>query len=285
MHSNNLARWIFLFALCFLTTFAGIASASQADYEIKTVKYKNLVASLYLPTSDHKVPVVIAFGGSDGGMNFGDANGKMIVPHGIAVLGLSYFKSAGLPATLDRIPIEYFIEAVDYLQTLPQIDASRIGVVSGSRGSEAALLLASYDNRIRSVVVTTPSSVSWGGMTTSNSAWTLHGKDVPFLHPSLPENEPQIRRFEAALTDVEAVKQATIPIESINGPVFLVSAKNDQIWPSYSMSLGMESYLKEHNFNHSVTHSSYLTGHSFSKETAPEIRQAIVDQLVRTLSP
>lgn len=284
MHSN-LIRWICVFLLGFLATFADMASASAVGYEIKTVKYKNLVASLYLPRSDHKVPVVVAFGGSDGGMNFGDANGKMIAPHGIAVLGLAYFKSDGLPATLDRVPIEYFIEAVDYLQTLPQIDASRIGVVSGSRGSEAALLLASYDNRIKSVVVTTPSGVSNGGITTSNSAWTFRGKDVPFLRLSLPENTPQIRRFEAALTDVEAVKQATIPIENINGPIFLVSAKNDQIWPSYQMSLAMESYLMEHNFNHSVTHSSYPTGHSFSQETAPEIRQAIVDQLVRTLSP
>lgn len=167
---NTSHRCIRILALWFLTTCLTTASAAPAEYEMKVVQYKNIVASLYLPISNHKVPVVLAFGGSDGGMNFGDANGKMIAPHGIAVLGLAYFKADGLPATLDQIPIDYFITAVDYLQTLPQIDASRIGVVSGSRGSEAALLLASYDNRIKSVVVTTPSSVSWGGMTTSDAA-------------------------------------------------------------------------------------------------------------------
>ncbi len=282
---TNPARWIGVLAIVFLASFVHVASAEAADYDIKMVKYKNLVARLYVPKSDRKIPAVIAFGGSDGGMNFGDANGKMIAPHGIAVLGLAYFKSDGLPATLDQIPIEYFIEAIDYLQTLSQIDSSRIGVVSGSRGSEAALLLASHDNRIKSVVVTTPSSTSWGGMTTSNSAWTLHGKDIPHLRLALPDSTLQIRRFEAALADAEAVKQATIPIERINGPIFLVSAKGDQIWPSYLMSLAMESYLTDHSFNHSVTHSSYLTGHMFSQETAPEIRQSIVDQLVRTLRP
>lgn len=275
---------ISILALWFFTTCLTTAAASPAEYEMKSVKYKNIVANLYLPISNHKVPVVLAFGGSDGGMNFGDANGKMIAPHGIAVLGLAYFKADGLPATLDQIPIEYFITAIDYLQTLPQIDASRIGVVSGSRGSEAALLLASFDKRIKSVVVTTPSSVSWGGITTSGAAWTLGGEAVPFLRLSLPTSTPQAKRFETSLADLASVKPALIPIEQINGPIFLISAKNDQVWPSYQMSLSMESYLKEHNFNHSVTHSSYLTGHSFSQETAPEIRRAIVDQFVRTLN-
>lgn len=270
---------------CFLAILSKLASASPVDYETRAVSYKDLVATLYLPKTGHKIPAVVAFGGSDGGMNFGDANGKMIAPYGVAVLGLAYFKAPGLPATLDRIPIEYFVEAVDYLQTLPQVDGTRIGVVSGSRGSEAALLLASSDDRIKSVVVTTPSSVSWGGATTPGSAWTIHGKDVPFVRLSLPDSTAQIKRFEAALQDAEAVKRATIPIETINGPIFLVSAKADQVWPSYSMSMAMESYLEEHNFNHSVTHASYLTGHAFSNETAPEIRQAIVDQVVRTLRP
>jgi dienelactone hydrolase len=282
---HGVIRLTAVIALGFLVIFSKVVSAAPADYETRTVTFKDLVATLYLPKSDHKIPAVVAFGGSDGGMNFGDANGKMIAPHGVAVLGLAYFKAPGLPATLDQIPIEYFMEAVDYLQTLPQVDGNRIGVVSGSRGSEAALLLASHDDRIKSVVVTTPSSVSWGGMATSRSAWTLHGKDVPFVRLSLPESTTQIKRFEAALEDVEAVKRATIPIETINGPILLVSAKADQTWPSYPMSVAMESYLQEHNFNHSVTHASYLTGHGFSSETAPEIRQAIVDQLVRTLSP
>lgn len=278
-------RPICALALLFSAAHFPKASASPTECSVAPVKYKGLVGRLYLPSSIEKVPLVLAFGGSDGGMNFADANGKMICPHGMAVLGVAYFKEVGLPPTLDQIPLEYFVDAIDYAQTLPQIDQSRIGVVSGSRGSEAALLLASYDKRIKSVVVTTPSNVSWGGMTTAGAAWTMRGKPIPFLSLSLSASSPQIARFEASLADANAVKAATIPIERINGPIFLVSAQNDQTWPSYQMTLSMQAYLKAHNFTHSVTHSSYLTGHMFSQESAPEIRQSIVDHFLRTLHP
>jgi dienelactone hydrolase len=162
---------------------ASSATASASEYVVKPVVYKDLVANLYLPSGVAKAPVVIAFGGSDGGLNGGDANGELLAPHGVAVLSLAYFKADGIPPTLDRIPMEYFIRAIDYLATVPAVDAGRIGVVSGSRGSEAALLLASLDARIKSVVVTTPSNVAWYGKTTPRSAWTLPGQGRAGLEP------------------------------------------------------------------------------------------------------
>lgn len=270
---------------CFL--LLGFAHASWAagdfyDYEVKSVKYKNLVASLYLPKAEGKVPVVLAFGGSDGGIGFGDANGKMIAPSGVAVLALAYFKENGLPKTLDDIPLEYFIQAIDYVQTVTSIDASRIGVVSGSRGSEAAFLLAAMDARIKSLVVTTPSYVSWGG-TKSDSAWTIGGVAVPALSLQLDDTIPRLNRYRAALENKDAVENATFHLEKINGPIFMISAKSDQVWPSYEMSVAIEAYLAHHKFKHSVTHTSYLTGHGFSPESAPAIKRSIVDHFLRTL--
>jgi dienelactone hydrolase len=253
------------------------------EYKVRPVTYGAHVAKLCLPLLKHKVPVVIAFGGSDGGWNFGDANCRMIAPAGVAVLALAYFKEPGLPPTLDQIPMEYFVKAIDFAQTVPELDAARIGVVSGSRGSEAALLLAAIDPRIKSVVVTTPSNVSWKGMTSNRSAWTIAGRDVPALGLELDDDAPKVNRFEKALEDKAAAERATIRVEKINGPIFLVSAKNDEFWPSYQMSVAIEAYLMAHAFKHAVTHVSYATGHVFSSQTAPEIRQSIIDQLVRTL--
>ncbi|MBI3286200.1 MAG: hypothetical protein HYZ65_15310 [Burkholderiales bacterium] len=267
-------------ALCLFLTQA---QASAFEYEVKTVAYKNLVARLYLPKVQGKVPVVLAFGGSDGGLHFGNANGEMLAPHGLAVLALAYFKEEGLPATLDRIPLEYFVSALDFLETEAALDATKIGVVSGSRGSEAALLLASIDARIKSVVVTTPSNVAWYGRTLARSAWTLKGNDVPALSLELDESAPQVSRFVAALKNEKNVQKARFALESINGPVLLVSAEDDQFWPSYQMSINMVAYLKQHNFKYAVTHHSYATGHMFSKETAPAIKQTIIDHFVHTL--
>jgi pimeloyl-ACP methyl ester carboxylesterase len=198
-------------------------------------------------------------------------------------LALAYFKEEGLPPTLDQIPLEYFVGAIDFLATVPAVDPARIGVVSGSRGSEAALLLATIDARIRSVAVTTPSKVAWQGMTMPKSAWTFKGKDIPALALALDDKAPKLSRFEAALDDTDRVGKAMFPLEKINGPILLVSAENDQVWPSYRMSADIGVYLKQRGFRHSFTHSAYPTGHGFTKETAPEIRRAIVDHFLRTL--
>ncbi|WP_444928591.1 acyl-CoA thioester hydrolase/BAAT C-terminal domain-containing protein [Microbulbifer sp. SSSA002] len=270
---------LFIF-FCFLVNQA---NAKDYEYIVKKVNYKNLVANLYLPVTDKKVPVVIAIGGSEGGISTGDSNGKMIAPHGIAVLGLAFFKEDGISKTLDHIPLEYTFNAIDYLETVPEIDSSRIGFVSGSRGSELSFLVASHDKRIKSLAVTTPSKVAWYGMTTASSAWTLNGKDVPALSLELDKDAPLLDRFIAALKNEENVKKAMFAFEKINGPILLISAEKDHIWPSTKMSNDIVNYLKEHHFKYSVVHHSYPTGHGFSQETAPEIRQSIIDHFLHTL--
>lgn len=275
---------IFILLAVLYSLITTAAQAQNVDYEIKKVNYKNLVAKLYLPKTEGKVPAVIAFGGSDPTWAHADANGAMMASHGIAVIGVVYFKmDPSLPASLDQIPMEYFIDAIDYAATEPRIDANRLGVVSGSRGSEAGFLLAILDQRIKSVVITTPSKVAWSGMTSGKSAWTYRGQDIPSL--SLPdlENATQIERFQKALANEKLVKQAMFAFEKINGPILLVSASNDQIWPGTSMTNDIVDYLKQKNFKFEVIHKSYPTGHGFSRETAPEIKQMIIDHFVRTL--
>lgn len=273
-----------LVALCLSVSFlSASAAADTVGYDVKSVTYKNLVAKLYLPKQSGKVPVVIAFGGSDGGMNFAEANGAMIAPHGVAVLGLAYFKETGLPATLDHIPMEYFVDAINFLETVPEVDAKRIGVVSGSRGSEAAFILAAMDQRIKSLALTTPSKLPWYGKTTARSAWTYKGRDIPALSLELDEQAPVLERFNAALKNQPKVRRALFAFERIKGAIFMVSAENDTFWPSYSMSKDIEAYLQAQHFRYPVVHHSYPTGHGFSKESAPKIKQSIIDHFVKTL--
>ncbi|WHI47611.1 alpha/beta hydrolase family protein [Microbulbifer sp. EKSA008] len=270
----------------FLLTFSLFSFSLKAEnyqYETSKVKHKNLVANLYLPKIEHKLPVVIAFGGSEGGLSTGNANGEMIAPHGVAVLALAYFKEKGLPKTLDQIPMEYFVDAIDYLESHPSIDSSRIGIVGGSRGSEAAFLLAAMDSRIKSIAVTTPSKVAWYGLTIPKSAWTFKDKDIPALGLGLDSNAKLIDRFNVALGNLNNVKKSLFKFENINGPILMVSAENDQVWPSYQMSKDIELYLQNKNFKYKVVHNSYKTGHGFSKETAPEIKKSIINHFVSTL--
>ena len=102
---------------------------------------------------------------------------------------------------------------------------------------------------------------------------------------SLPDvkDVPQLQRFAKALEDQEQVRKAMFAFEKINGPLLLVSASKDQIWPSTPMTNQIVDYLKAKQFPHQVEHKIYPTGHGFSSETAPEIKQMIIDHFVRTL--
>lgn len=258
-------------------------SAATCEYTIEKVAYKNLAAKVYLPKGERMTPLVIAFGGSEGGISTGESSGEMLAPHCIAVLALAYFKEGGLPPTLDHIPLEYFEDAVDYVTQLRGVDKARIGVLSGSRGSEAALLVASIDTRIKSVVVTTPSEVPWYGRTQAASAWTYRGKDVPALSINDNPSVPQALRFEHALDAVVNPEDYRIKVERINGPIFLISAQNDEIWPGTRMSNSIVDQLKRHHFQYRIRHDIYPTGHGFSKETAVSIKKSVIEQFVDTL--
>jgi pimeloyl-ACP methyl ester carboxylesterase len=227
--------------------------------------------------------VVLAFGGSEGGISTGESSGELLAPHCIAVLALAYFKGDGLPPTLDQIPLEYFIDAVDYTTKLHGVDTARLGILSGSRGSEAALLMASKDPRIRSVVVATPSEFAWYGRTQARSAWTYRGKDIPALSIDANTSVPQAERFENALDAVVNRDMYRIKVEKINGPVFLISARNDEIWPSTRMAMSIVEQLKTHNFKYQIRHDIYPTGHGFSKETAISVKKSVVEQFKDTL--
>jgi dienelactone hydrolase len=265
-----------------LATYSG-GSAATCDYTVEKVAYKNLVAKAYLPKGERAAPMVIAFGGSEGGISTGESSGEMLAPHCIAVLALAYFKEGALPPTLDHIPLEYFVDAVDYAAQLGGVDKTRLGVLSGSRGSEAALLVASLDARIKSVVVTTPSEVPWYGRTQARSAWTYQGKDVPALSLEDSPLVPQAKRFENALDAVVSPDSYRIKVEHINGPIFLISAQNDEIWPSTRMSNAIVEQLKKHHFKYRIRHDIYPTGHGFSKETAVPIKKSVVEQFMDTL--
>ncbi|HIY65770.1 MAG TPA: hypothetical protein H9830_05775, partial [Candidatus Agrococcus pullicola] len=88
---------------------------------------------------------VLVLGGSEGGHHPADADA--LAHEGFVALSYAYFGAAGTPRALERIPIEHLLSGIDALQeAAPE---QRIGVVGGSRGGEAAQLLASVDDRVR----------------------------------------------------------------------------------------------------------------------------------------
>lgn len=229
------------------------------------VRADGLNAVLYRPAGDKPAPLIIMLGGSEGGLQASSRIGVSFVKQGYAVLALAYFMDEGLPQALENIPLEYFDRALNWVKAQPGIDAKRVGVFGGSRGSEAALLLASRRAEIKAAAAFAPSSVVWQGLNFQNPAnmgpaWTVDGKALPFLKPDGQAYEPNAAMkpmFDHALTQADALPEAAIPVEKINGPVLLISGKADALWPSFDMSERIVKRLKDKHFKHAVTHLSY----------------------------
>ena len=224
------------------------------DITCQVVRERGLVATLFHPLDDGPRPGVILLGGSEGGLHEMDA--ALLAAHGFSVLALAYFGTDGVPPFLVNIPLEYFGTAIDFLQAHESVAGGRIGAMGGSRGGEAALLIGSIFPAIGAVVSTVGSGVLTQGIGPGSDllemagtpvpSWSWRGLPLPYLRNRLtPEFRRQIadgvpvelgRIFEPGLADPREVEACAIEVERIRGPVLLVSAGDDRMWPSGPLS-------------------------------------------------
>jgi dienelactone hydrolase len=207
------------------------------------------VTESLLLTQPVNAPGVLLLGGAEGGLHERDA--RALHAEGYNVLALAYFGLPSLPPGLVDIPLEYFFAAVDKIASL---SSGKIGVVGGSRGGEAALLVGAHDKRVGAVV-----SVAGGGLLTQGvdyragtlldildtpaASWTLRRRPLDYLpyevrdelREQVAKGEPV--RLRLAFPDVPAeVARYRIPVERVDGPVLMLCGSEDQNWPSVAYS-------------------------------------------------
>lgn len=229
-----------------------------------------LVGSLYTPPGAGPSPGVLLLGGSEGGMHEHDA--QLLAATGFTVLALAYFGAPGLPPGLVDIPLEYFSRGIDLLADQPRT-GGRIGVLGGSRGGEAALLIAAHDPRVNAVVSVVGSGLRTQGidfrhgslldiLNTPTNSWTLQGRPLPYLPYAVGDDlrtlveqrqpVPLASAFPPPPTDPAELDRVSIPVERISGPVLLLTAEDDRNWPSAAYSQVAADRLAGHP--HRVEH-------------------------------
>jgi dienelactone hydrolase len=229
--------------------------AVAADVNVTMVRANGLVGTFYQPPGSERHPAVIVLSGSGGGVPPASGHAGGLASRGYAVLALAYFGADGLPRSLNRIPLEYFGKALDWLAAQPAVDPSRIGVLGISRGGELALLLGSVYPQIKSVVAYVPANVVWGGCCDSRNepSWTVEGRPIAF-----------VSAFGAR--DPVSMERATIKVERIKGAVLLVSGRDDHVWNSSGMSEKVMARLQRNRFPYVYKHLSYdNAGHAIGR--------------------
>lgn len=168
------------------------------------------------PASVHHAPAIVLWGGSEGGLDTTSEAG-LLASHGIPALALAYFDAPGLPCRLQDIPLEYFVKAIKWLRSQPQVDPHRVWIIGASRGTEAELLVAAhFPGLVHGLVAIAPTAYAFGslpgkcpatGGVGGASAWTLDGKGIP--------------------------KGVPLPIKQIKSDVLLLAGGDDAVWPSF----------------------------------------------------
>ena len=261
----------------------------------REIRERGVVGTLFMPAGAGPYPAVVVLNGSGGGIN--EPRAALYAAHGIAALALGYFKAPGLPATISRMPLEYFVNALGWLRETIRPDRGFVAVAGQSRGAELALLLgATYPQQVSAVIAYVPSAVVHGtlragapGQSPDSPAWTLDGTALSnvwegnahadwhaFKHPPAPDAPiRQAPAFVSALADAAAVARSRIAVERIAGPILLISGSDDGFWPSSRYADLIVETLREHAFAHAFEHLLYAhAGHSILFPHVPTMRLA-----------
>jgi pimeloyl-ACP methyl ester carboxylesterase len=212
-------------------------------------------------------PLIVGFGGAEGGNLFATDFAKPAVDgyvaKGYAFLAIGYFGAPGAPKELDRIALEGVHKAIEDAAHNPKVNGKCIAVMGGSKGGELALLLASHYPDIKAVVGLVPGNAVFMAHTNTldTADFSMNGKPLPFVpvpesaYPFFVGQTRNLRlAFEEMIKDQAAVEKAAIAVERINGPILLVSARRDELWPSMEMSEAIGHRLAKHRFRFSFQH-------------------------------
>lgn len=250
------------------------AEETPLNYQTAAIQTEQLSGVLYQPARQQPLAAIVVLGGSGGRLN--TVYPEILTEQGFVVLALAYFKAPGLPTTLDEVPVETVSRALDFLEQIPEVDQrGGFGVLGVSRGSELALLAGAYDQRIRAVAAIVPSSVAWHGQT-GPAAWTVDTQPVSSLSFARRSEQPILLRAQQALSTTPAV-QAQLPVERISGPLLLISASQDHIWPSTAMARQLVERLKTHDFAHPVNHLILMDDHSLDQRSVAQLKQPLIE--------
>lgn len=221
---------------------------------------------------------VLLLGGSEGGMiGPGRPLPRALLANGYDVATLATFNHPGLPEAGVRVPLDAIASKARSLQGRSNGCVAFIGI---SRGSEAALLMASFAPRtFDATVAVVPAHVSGpapGPNLFNQPAWAWKGRDVPFL-PTRALSEHGVRwlfssgdgrrqanhaiKLDSIRSQPERAERARIPVERIERPLLLLSALHDDVWPSRMMADKIEASTRVAGKGGLVRHVSVDSDH------------------------
>lgn len=181
---------------------------------------------LRLPKGVEKPPCVILLGGLDSAKEEMQVISNLCVQRGLATLS---FDGPGQGETFSQLKLAPdFVEAIfavlDFAETVPEIDAGRIGIIGRSLGGYYAPRAAALDPRIKA-------AAAWGAMFHLRN-W----RSLPALTAAGFAYTTGSKSFEEARPYIESIDLSDVAAR-IACPLLIVHGGADMITPTENMTL------------------------------------------------
>ncbi|XP_005997371.1 acyl-coenzyme A thioesterase 1 [Latimeria chalumnae] len=207
------------------------------------VREGNIRATLFLPPGAGPFPAVVDLYGTAGGLL--EYRASLLSSRGFVTLALAYFGFEDLPSFPDQFHLEYFQEAVQYLQNHPKVKDGGVGVIGLSKGGDLALSMGTFLPGVRAVVSICGCNC--------NSMAPLHYKGMRF--PDLQYQLGRAKVTDSGCLDVSEClddplapknRDTIIPIERASGSFLFLVGESDKNWKSKTFAAEAVKRLKEH---------------------------------------
>ena len=207
-------------------------------------------ANFYPGSGSGPRPPILLLGGSEGGLKeMRNVFARQLAAEGYSVLYPGYTATSEANRAFNMVPLETFEAALDWLASRPDIAQGQVAVIGHSKGAEAALLMASRDDRIGPVIAAMPSDVVWQGFSFDpvdlarlSSSFSVNDRPLSYVRYEMPEwyewatGATMLGMFEDSRAAVGSTQAPLIPVENVGGPVLLICGEMDNLWPGCAMA-------------------------------------------------
>lgn len=288
----RIIKWVLISTFVLLVSSVLFYTYLVLSFDTKNFpeNHGSVETQLFVGDGDNQ-PLIVGLGGAEGGNTWASrywANRRNeFISQGYAFLAIGYFGVEGAPKELDRISLDGVHQAIIDASSDPKINQQCIALIGGSKGAELALLLASEYPDIKAVVAMVPGNAVFAALTIAMNtpSFSLRGEPLEFVPvpwsatPALIKGDLRAA-WEEMLKNDDAMNNAAIQVENINGPIFLVSATRDEFWPSTEMSTSMVQRLKENDFPYKVEHLPVEGDHASVLDHLNEVSNFLLNNLM-----
>ncbi|XP_076873841.1 acyl-coenzyme A thioesterase 1 [Brachyhypopomus gauderio] len=207
------------------------------------VRESRLFGTLFVPPGEGPFPAIIVLGPLGGHPS--EPQSALLANRKFVVLSLSLYGYQDASKKIERLDLEYFEEAIKFLQMQPEVKQTGVGIMSISKSGDVALSMAAFLDHVKATVCINGCI--------ANILFPLHYKDI--VIPALTGNNEKIVITKSGIIDIrDAVKDpmakenlaTVIPIERASCKFLFLVSEDDRNWDSAYYAELACSKLKAH---------------------------------------